>query len=260
MPNHITNIIEIKDIGSATIEDVRASLLNDENCVDFKKIIPSPSCLEGFNPHHGILDAAKCALGLFEKPVQNPADIVQLTASLGLECAIRRITTPTKPEDIPLIIRAIQNYQECGYLYWYDWQTEHWGTMWNAYDQPEEGFSPGTNVFRFDTAWAHPSKIVMALSEKNPSVTFGVRFADEDIGSNCGAYFIKDGVKFDTNIAPGWNDMTDAQRKEYAALAFGIRYPGEDPAAYGYSKDWEYDEAIYDRYHENPELLNDQPN
>ena len=65
---------------------------------------------------------------------------------------------------------------------WYEWSISNWGTKWNAYDTSVEG-----NTVIFDTAWSAPKPILEELSLMFPEVSFYHEYADEDIGSNCGA-------------------------------------------------------------------------
>lgn len=73
---------------------------------------------------------------------------------------------------------------------WYDWRIANWGTKWNCYEHEHE---PGSNTWDFQTAWNSPENILKYLSGKFPTAIFTVRYADEDLGSNCGIYEIKDG-------------------------------------------------------------------
>jgi len=79
-------------------------------------------------------------------------------------------------------------------------------------------------------------------------VTFAIQFADEDTGSNCGTYRIKDGAKFDEDIAPRWPDQSDEDKRRYTEMAFRIRYGDADPASHGYGPDWVYSEDVYEAY------------
>ena len=53
---------------------------------------------------------------------------------------------------------------------WYDWNTENWGTKWNAYQceiiEDCNGKYTDTLEIRFTTAWGVPDKWVKRLSEK----------------------------------------------------------------------------------------------
>lgn len=235
MPNHVTNIIEVVSLGDHSWSELSESLLID-GMVDFNAIIKSPECLKDFEPHMGILSRARLALGL----VKQPAGRDDFIANLTFQNDIRDAITPAKKEDYPEIVRAIQNYEECGYLYWYDWQNEHWGTKWNAYSQPTEGWPDGCMAFRFETAWSHPSEIIAELSRRLSSADFFVRYADEDMGSNCGKYYISNGVRRDESISKKWSDMTKLEQQKSKEFAFSVRYPGEDPKDHGMNEKYEY--------------------
>lgn len=254
MPNHVTNIIRIADLGASSLEAVHAALLNEDREVDFNVIAQMPKCLEGFNPHHGVLDAAKRALGLFIAPDKETGDMSNVINNMTFSTALKGMCSPTKKEDIPDLIKAIQNHQECGYLYWYEWQTENWGTKWNAYDQPNKGFSDGVLEFRFQTAWSHPHDLILMLSKKLPEVTFDVVFADEDTGSNCGHYSCKSGKTFKGVIAPSWSEMTEKEKATWTCFAFNINNPNVDPREYGYGPNWVYSEEVADNYEQHSKL------
>ena len=144
MPNHVTNTIEIADADAYDLAEIRRAFVNEKGHVDFELISPTPECLKDFEPHHGILSSAKAALGLLKvpSPALDQNDFGALTERLEFSNTIKNITTETKKEDVPLIIRAMQNYTACGYMYWYDWNNENWGTKWNAYGQPMECLWP----------------------------------------------------------------------------------------------------------------------
>jgi len=245
MPNHLTNIIEIVDLGSASLEDVRGALLNKGNFVDFNMIVPMPKCLEDFEPHQRIISLAEAQVG-----AQIPGNILLADFEIKNRLYALAEKEGMSEEDLASVERAVKNYEECGHFYWYDWNCDNWDTKWNAYSQPQEGYSADSTVFMFNTAWSHPAKIIMALSKKLPTTTFDIKYADEEIGNNCGTYTIKGGVITDENIAPLWEDMTDQQQREYTALAFNIRYPGEDPRSRGYDENWKFSDEVYDAYEE----------
>jgi len=250
MPNDITTILNIEDAGGVPLDAIREKFVNAKGQVDFDVVLPRPECLRDFEPHSGIISRAQAALGLLPDPNKlNGDDIKSLTGRLELSNALRDVTTPARPEDIPLIARAIQNYAECGYTYWYDWCSAVWGTKWNCYGQPEGGHPEDATTFEFQTAWRHPEDLIRLISERLPGVTLSVRYADEDTGSNCGQYRIRSGEPFDTDIAPRWDDQTDADKRRWTEFAFRINH-GEDadPAAYGYDENWVYSDDVYEAY------------
>lgn len=77
-----------------------------------------------------------------------------------------------------------------GDLNLYDWSIDHWGTKWNtSYSNCDQR----TQTFDFETAWSAPDPVVAELAKKFPNAKFIHKFADEDIGSNCGIYVYQNG-------------------------------------------------------------------
>lgn len=257
MPNHVTNRITIEDTAGLDLGEIRKKFVNRDGEVDFGVVMPSPPCLRGFEPHSGILDRAQAALGLLKEPsdIGEEADINALSERLRFVNALRTITTPIKKDEAKDVIRAIENYQECGYLYWYDWNCASWGTKWNAYGQPDGGHPIDTRTFEFETAWSHPVDIIHLISEALSGVTLFIEFADEDTGSNCGTYRIKDGRTFDENFAPKYDDMSDEQKRYFTELGFRIRYGEDDPASRGYDENWEYSDEVYEQFQNKEQSL-----
>lgn len=84
---------------------------------------------------------------------------------------------------------CINVMEEYPYLDWYTWHCDNWGTKWNAgvVDITE-------NTVAFRTAWAFARPVVEKLSKMFPSIEISYRYADEDLGNNCGSGFIVNGV------------------------------------------------------------------
>lgn len=66
---------------------------------------------------------------------------------------------------------------------WYEWHVRFWGTKWNAYDGYTK-IGKTQLTFVFSTAWSAPFSIYEKLTELGYDLD--IRYADEDIGSNCG--------------------------------------------------------------------------
>lgn len=66
---------------------------------------------------------------------------------------------------------------------WYRWHLKYWGTKWGAYD----GYTiiKKTQItFVFNTAWSFAVSIADKLTKLGYDLE--LRYADEDLGSNCG--------------------------------------------------------------------------
>ena len=71
---------------------------------------------------------------------------------------------------------------------WYDWRKANWGTKWNCYGYDAGYDYSQTDSLWFQTAWSAPHPILQKLSEMFPEIEFKHRWADEDIGYNCGQH------------------------------------------------------------------------
>ena len=71
------------------------------------------------------------------------------------------------------------------YKDWYNWNCEHWGTTWDAYDP--DIIDKGS--LRFKTAWTFALPVMRELAKKVGGII--CFYADEDIGSNCGGVIIR---------------------------------------------------------------------
>lgn len=81
-----------------------------------------------------------------------------------------------------------ENFEKYGYLSWYEYNRDKYGTKWDAYEAYEED-----GKIYYNTAWCTADKAILALSKEFPDASFHVTFADEDAGYNCGEYTCKNG-------------------------------------------------------------------
>lgn len=85
--------------------------------------------------------------------------------------------------------KAISNLLKYGFTNCYDWSICNWGTQWNTmYSE-----AIGDKIY-FHAANNFPEPVIKHLSEIFPDVEFEYKYADEDLGTNCGFGSIKDGV------------------------------------------------------------------
>jgi hypothetical protein len=100
---------------------------------------------------------------------------------------------------------------------WYVWNVKHWGTKWNSYDNEITGVAGDQVRIKFDTAWSHPFPIIETISEAHPNLAIEVKYADEDLGSNCGTYVMLNGVIVEeTRFAYGDESLEFATQVKYS--------------------------------------------
>ena len=92
------------------------------------------------------------------------------------------------PEDIYRWNLGSAERELYGKKNWYDWSVWNWGTKWNSYSNRFDG-----DTLYFHTAWAAPHPVIEKLSEQFPDVRISHRWADEDLGCNCGERDYQDG-------------------------------------------------------------------
>lgn len=159
---------------------------------DFDKVKPCPKSIKDVGDHVSakIVDHVK---NKYRVPHSgNP--IVAL-----LESHNRMNTAEINEDEIPQFERACKAYEETGYIYWYDWQCENWGTKWNAY----ECNKLSDNQFEFDTAWSGVPEMIKEISSQFPYVKIEYKYSDEDTGHNCGVYEFEGGEEKLVHIPDG---------------------------------------------------------
>ena len=214
MPNWVTNKVKFKSRGKEIIDKI-ISTDNDEECVDFNKIIPKPKTLNitsGGNDRYAMQYALlKMSVSKFKKTIKRLEEIP--TSFYGnyfakiynhkrytlaeLEEVAKEFKKKIKDKDpldeVDYKELGVKNLKDLGNVYinnilqygadsWYDWCCENWGTKWNA----TSTYIIDDNEIEFSTAWSCPVNIFKELSRQFSGVEIVVEFADEDIGSNCG--------------------------------------------------------------------------
>lgn len=184
MPNYIKNKMALH--GSIDkVNELFEHIKNEEDLIDFNKIIPRPDSLN-------IESSSTVDNGLAILKYQNNGDDSELKERLNYHWVISAGVKTTDElskylldknlADIKTAQIALSNIEMYGHKDWYSWSVDNWGTKWNA----GESYLDDTNNLVFETAWTMPLPIFLKLSEMFPDVTITVEYADEDIGSNCG--------------------------------------------------------------------------
>lgn len=116
---------------------------------------------------------------------------------------------------------ALTNIKKYGVPTWYEWQVQHWGCKWDAWDAETEVIGKSVKI-TFITANSTPIKAIETLSKFHPFTDFDVEYADEDIGTNCGWYKCNRGFCLEHDLLTNYEDMI-----EFACGIWGL-----DPKEY----------------------------
>lgn len=181
MPNHVLSKIAV------TNPDVIKALQSANAKIDFNQIIPSPEIFNEFGgmvPYLGsdfdeFLDFLK-STGSYSQFYGKRQKLREFIQNYATNKGINN-SEKWELQAYSFILTGCSDPLE--------WNREHWGTKWNAY---EVEMIDDTH-FNMQTAWSFPFPIIFALSQKFPNETISVAYADEDAGYNCGEFTIKNG-------------------------------------------------------------------
>ncbi|EDT5022270.1 hypothetical protein AHN18_004025 [Salmonella enterica subsp. enterica] len=271
MPNHVTN--EISVIGGSNkqrLAFIRA-ITNKHGLLDFNNITRMPKSMHIDESS----DVEKMATAIAGKPmtdlffddVKTVEEVINSLKERGAESSyIKKVKEQA--------LMRIDNKLRYGFYSWYDWSRVKWGTKWNAYsvempverkrERVKRGFkgrpthirayckrvfkkqlarhaaSGAPLSIRFETAWNCPEPIFHEMARRFPHLELHIRYADEDMGSNCGSVLFKNG-RWDCDfIAPRWSEQTEEEHLKWRKFAFQVRYPGDTPQQHGMNDEYEY--------------------
>ena len=216
MPNWVTNKVKFKSRGKEIIDKI-ISTDNDEEYVDFNKIIPRPKTLDitsGGNDKYAMQYALlKMSIPKLKETIEkSKATSTSFYGNYFVKIYNHKKYTLEELEKVAKEFKeqlesgkqdpfdevnykelGINSQEDLGNVYinnilqygadsWYDWCCENWGTKWNATNT----YIIDDNEIEFSTAWSCPVNIFKELSRQFSGVEIVVEFADEDVGSNCG--------------------------------------------------------------------------
>lgn len=202
MPDHIQNRIRLfgdtNEVQKLLSHIKGQSDTGEEIRIDFNTITPRPEGLQ-ISHHLGVIMWAKLCTGQLDfASLLSPTDRStvemfsdqdykgvsnKIEAQTALECLLGKRNENIKEfneEEFNGFIQCLKNYRSTGYMTWYDWSLDNWGTKWNAYNQQDERNTIDT-IF-FQTAWNSPILLIRKLSGMFPFVTIELTFADESGG------------------------------------------------------------------------------
>lgn len=207
MPNHVTNILKASpEVLAGLVRNYSHEEVSEYNAAEDKSAQRASENLRTYTPKYRSVDDKVIDFG---------------------------IVLPAPKDDDPIYTATKTDYGN-GMVGWsfdgfspMDWNRQTWGTKWNAYSQTIE-----EDTLRFDTAWSHPTPVIVALSQNFPEEEIHVQYADEDLGSNCGEYIIKNGeIIQKTSLG----DYRDPVTLDFASqICYGKSYAE-------FQKEWEED-------------------
>lgn len=257
MPNHVTNKIVIQGVTPKRAATILCATIGMGGRFDFNAIIPMPNSLqiESSSTIELLADALQGKLPSWSKD-ESPQDAIE---------RIKKQNPEIYENTLHQAKLAIKNVEKYGCRDWYDWSYKKWGTKWNAYQQhfdfedenpvnrPKYQKRKNLHVYRssylkrlvkkrikqhfakygecsvsFQTAWSMPEPIFRTWSELFPDATIYVKYADEDVGANCGVEHYKDGEIIYQDIAGKWGEMSDDDKKKWRKFAFDFLHNLED--------------------------------
>lgn len=190
MPNWVHNNLEIIAQNGERLEEIIEEITEKENgkrVIDFNKIVQTPIYAFQGSSDEDIIQALNAYVNtnsiqsdeeldkvlndpLWFKPILDPFD----------ESKKLKFVDMTKGE-------FIEKYKDMDYeskitiIDSYDWNTENWGTKWNA---ETISFQKGENYIsiEFETPWSPPIPIFRKLEEKYPDVAIHFNYCDPLMG------------------------------------------------------------------------------
>lgn len=172
MPNWVKNEVVI----SGDISAVKDAILKDGK-FSFENFIPMPQSLR--------IEEGTCVLN-------------GIALLRGTEEEKEHIKERNSAEEIKKFLDlgkiALENEEKYGARTWYYWSINNWGTKWDVdVDNVRVEETDNAIYLYFETAWSTPFPFFEKLSKEFAEVEIYVRFADEDLGSNCGEYTLVGG-------------------------------------------------------------------
>ena len=215
MPNWITNIVTVKE----NVEEFKKNFLNEKGEVDFNVVIPCPQDListesgsRSYSQEESwkLTDEQKAIqlqLETLYKDTYTQKEFVDLIMDETYNNPYFEMPRKQWSDETTInVAKGYYNLQKYGYVDWYNFCIDKWGTKWNV--DPDEVYvdemSDGSLKITFDTAWSTPAEIWQELA--NRGLNFNVAYADEDLGNNFGILEVKDGCGFVEKFEGKTND------------------------------------------------------
>lgn len=201
MPNWVKNkIILGSETNVERIVEKYSTEEDDCNILDFNKILPMPKdlCIEfSSRANDGLYifyinqeDSVKEFLNntSFIKDSWKKENTEEIAAHM--QKILNHYSNETDETLYCLGEKQYNNIKKYGYINWYEWSIDNWGTKWNSNNLI---IDEGGKSFSFETAWDPAIPVLLKLSELEPDIKFVVLYADEEIGVYTGYVIFTNG-------------------------------------------------------------------
>lgn len=243
MPNHISNRVVVTANSNEELNAFLTAIKGDEKIdgeypvIDFNKIIPMPMALRNTEASSRTDDAIYYYLAK-----TNQEEMVSCILRHPQFYTMDRFANRSEKElneYLEIGKKYVEIFKEYGAKDWYDWSICHWGTKWNAYDTYLETLDEYSVILSFQTAWSGVPNIIQKLTEMFPTITFDYKYADEDMGYNCGEGYGEDG-EFSLLMLQGGSE----EAIETYALCWGYDIDEfyQDDEGHWHNREWEDEE------------------
>ena len=191
MPNNIANKLVVNANTQKEIDDFLYAIIGVERGevlhIDFEKIVPMPECLDSF------CGDKKALYYLMSTGNEEMVDkLLSYTQFFSMD--IYKDKTEKELSDYKIRGEEIFNIAlQYGFIDWYDWRINNWGTKWNAYDTDVDCCGDGSVELYFYTANHGAIPVIKKLVEMFPDLEFTYKYADEISPYNCGEGYGVDG-------------------------------------------------------------------
>jgi hypothetical protein len=181
MPNWVTVHLNVESKDPNKLKEFMAFVEEPDedenvNLFSFNKLIPMPESVSnviagsystvGYEAWHG--DPSK-VLGypwVAKENIKNAAELQDFLQKRSKDYKIQA----------DLAKKAID---ETGYMDWYQWSIDKWGTKWNAQSVEKSITSDNSVSYFFMTAWSFPEPVIRELARQFPDLTFDGNFFEE---------------------------------------------------------------------------------
>lgn len=206
MATFVKTILQI-NASKEQVEEILNFVKSENSEFDFKKIIPMPEELN--IESGGPTEIGLIYYELVRSREKCPGFILETKEKMKV---IENLENFEQIKDLGK--KAWLNLINYGHSTWFGWCVEYWGTKWNASEVKIKD-----NVISFETAWAYPTKVLIALSKKFNTIKFSFKCASEDIGVNPFLGTISDGIITESPDTP----KTENEKKKFAIELLGLQ-------------------------------------